>query len=183
MPKKTVQLCPIHNTPLTPYKGNVPELKGTDVCEKCLFSSHLTYETQREAIERYNKSLEGRAAAKKYEQSEKGKATREKYLKSEKYKAARKAYNERLRQSLAMARAAQGVGERAKAITPVELRVATTLEGLMAEIREYIDSNLRPPSIKNVIDTAKKDYNLTIDAKKAQELIDTAMKNRKVQRI
>jgi hypothetical protein len=162
-----VKLCPIHNTPLTHFEGK-------EVCEQCLYSSHLTYTTQREAIQRYNKSPEGRAAAKKYEQSDQGKETRNKYLKSEKYKAARKAYNERLRNSLAIARASQSVGGRAKAITPVEMHTATALEGLMAEIREYVDSNMRLPTVANVIATAKKDYNQVIDAKKAQELIATA---------
>jgi uncharacterized Zn finger protein (UPF0148 family) len=173
MPKKKLtQLCPIHGTPLTTFEGK-------ELCEKCLFNSHLTYETQRDAIERYNKSPEGRAAAKKYEQSEKGKKTRNKYLKSDKYKLARKAYNERLKQSLAIARAAQGVGQRAKATTAIETHVATTLEGLLAEIRDYIDTNLRPPSAKNVVETAKRDYNTVIDIKKAEEMIATALKSRK----
>ncbi len=170
MPRtSTAPVCDIHNQACI-------KISGKWYCEKCLFASNLTYETQRQAVERYNKSPEGRAAAKKYEQSEKGKETRNKYLKSEKYKAARKAYNERLRESLRMARAARGIGERASELTPGELRVATSLEGLVAEIRSYIDENLRPPSIKNVIDTAKRDYATTIDAKKAEELIDTATK-------
>lgn len=172
MPRtSTAPVCEIHNEPMV-------KIKGKYYCQKCLYSSHLTYETQKQAIQRYNKSPEGRDAAKRYEQSEKGKLAREKYLKSEKYKAARKAYNERLRESLAMARAAQGAGERAKELTPTELRVATSLEGLMAEIREYIDSNMRPPSVQNVINTAKKDYNQVIDTKKAEELINDALQRR-----
>ncbi len=159
MPKTTAApICEIHNEPKV-------KVKGQYYCQKCLYSSHLTYETQKQAIQRYNKSPEGRDAAKRYEQSEK-------------YKAARKAYNERLRESLAMARAAQGAGERAKELTPTELRVATSLEGLIAEIREYIDSNMRPPSLQNVINTAKKDYNQVIDAKKAEELINMAAQKR-----
>ncbi len=170
MPRtSTAPVCEIHNEPMV-------KVKGKYYCQKCLFASHLTYETQRQAVERYNKSPEGRAAAKKYEQSDKGKETRNKYLKSEKYKAARKAYNDRLRESLRLARAARGLGERASELTEPELRVATSLEGLVAEIRSYIDENLRPPSVRNVIDTAKRDYNTVIDAKKAEELIETATK-------
>ncbi len=174
MPKTITvpELCPIHNVEL------VRTIAGPK-CPKCLFNSNLTWETQRQAIARYNKSEEGRAAAKKYEQSDKGKTARERYLKSDKYKAARRAYNERLRESLAMARAAQSVGERAKRYSEPEVRVLTALEGLMAEIRQYIDVNMHTPSIANVIATAKRDYNTSIEAKKAQDLIDQVVQKRK----
>lgn len=169
---QTPPTCEIHGKPKV-------KVEGQWFCKDCLYGSHLTYETQREAVKRYNKSPEGRDAAKRYEQSDKGKSAREKYLKSEKYKAARRAYNARLRESLQIARVARGAGERAKEISPVELRVATSLEGLIAEIRQYIDSNLQPPTVKNVVDTAKRDYGQVIDAKKAEELISAVMKRRK----
>ncbi len=159
------RVCTIHHTPLKLFKGKW-------VCELCLRDSDITYQTQREAIERYNKSPEGREAAKKYEQSDKGKETRNKYLKGEKYKAARKAYNQRLKESLAIARAGLATGTTTKSAMTPELRKTMALDGLIAEIREYINSHSKVPSAKSIIETAKRDYNTTIDEKKAQELID-----------
>ncbi len=168
MPRaSTAPVCPTHTKAMV-------KIKGQYYCEDCLYASHLTYETQREAIKRYNKSAEGRKAAKKYEQSDSGKVARERYLKSEKYKQRRKEYNERLRQSLAIARIGLGAGGRGTAVTSAELQRAVSLEGLIGEIREYIDTNYRPPTVKNVIETAKKDYNQTIDEKRAQELVAAA---------
>jgi hypothetical protein len=170
MTKASDKICEIHGVPLKKFKGK-------DVCEQCLYASNLTYETQKEAIKRFNRSPEGREAAKKYEDSDKGKAARKRYLNSDKYKLRRKDYNERLKQSLAIARAAQTTGNRASRLTTEETAVSTTLsalDGLVTEIRSYLDTHQRAPTIKNVVDTAKRDYSKIIDAAKAQELIDAA---------
>ena len=160
-------ICEIHHKPKVMVKDQW-------YCKDCLYSSFLTYETQKEAVKRWRESEKGKQAEKAYEQSDKGKETRNKYLKGDKYKAARKVYNEHLKQSLAIARLAKGTGEGAKAYTGKELSVASSLEGLLAEIREYLDSNSRPPTVQNVIQTAKRDYGTVIDAKKAEEMIAQA---------
>lgn len=169
-PKKTEQLCPIHSTSMVTLKGKL-------YCKSCLYASHLTHQAQKEAIAHWRKSEIGIASEKQYEQSDKGKAARGKYLHSEKYKLARKAYNERLKESLAIARSART--ESAKGLTKEERQVATGLEGLLAEVREYLDTNLKAPTVKNVVDTAKRDYNQVISEEKAKELIDVAKKGRR----
>jgi len=167
----TVPVCDIHG-------NSKVKINGEWHCKDCLFASNLTYETQRQAIARYNKSEVGREAAKRYTQTEKGKKTREKYLKSPKYKAARKAYNKRLQESLATARMGRSLADRSSKVTGAELVAHEDLAGLLAEIREYIDTNLRPPTVKNIVATAKRDYMQTITEAKARELIDAAI-NRK----
>ena len=166
----TTKVCPEHNEPLV-------KVKGKWYCKKCLYNSFLTHQTQIQATKRWRQSDKGKEAEKTYEQSDKGKVARTAYLHSDKYKAARKAYNERLKESLAIARSAR-IGGSSK-ITKEETRTASTLEGLLAEIREYLDSNNRPPTLKNVIDTAKRDYNQVINEDRARELIDAALKSRR----
>ncbi len=167
MTAKAPKICPVHNTPLKRYKGK-------DVCEQCLFSAHLVHETQQAAVKRYNESPEGREAAKRYEQSEKGKIARNRYLRSDKYKKSRRAYNERLRESLAISRLGLTGADRAKSLTEPEIRVATTLESLVSEIRSFMDKYGGAPPARNVMATAKRDYNTVIDMKQASELITRA---------
>lgn len=172
--KEAAPICEIHNKPKV-------KLRGQWYCEACLYSSHLTYQAQKNAVKRWRQSDKGVESEKTYEQSDKGKKARERYLKSPKYKAARKAYNERLKESLAIARSVRV--ESAKGLTQVEMDVPV-LAGLISEIREYIDNYTKPPTVKAVIDTAKRDYNTTIDEDKAKELIKAAeTKNGRSQKI
>lgn len=75
-------------------------------CPDCLHGAYLSDLAQKEAQKRYRQSQKGKKAEKKYEQTDKGKVTRDKYLKSAKYKQRRKEYNDRLKESLRIAREA-----------------------------------------------------------------------------
>ena len=143
-------------------------------CEQCLYGAFLTDQAQREAVKRYRDSEKGKAAEKKYEQSEKGKTARERYLKSEKYKQRRREYNQRLKESLAIARAA--MPERAKALTPTEEETADERLALIQDIRGYIDSSNRLPTVE-AVKTQAEDYNLKLTDEQARELIQRAQKH------
>lgn len=145
------------------------------ICERCLYGAFLTDQAQREAVKRYRATEKGREAEKKYEQSEKGKIARERYLKSEKYKQRRREYNQRLKESLAIARAAQL--ERPKKITVEEEMVADERAGLISDIRSYIDTRGILPSIANIKDTALEDYGLKLTDEQARELLQRAQKH------
>ena len=157
-------ICEIHN------EAKV-KLKDQWWCKSCIYGSHLTYQAQKDAVKNWRQSDKGITSEKEYEQSDKGKVARGRYLHSDKYKAARKAYNERLKESLAIARSVRV--ESAKGKTQVEIDIPV-LSGLISEIREYYDNYNKAPATKNVIDTAKRDYNTVIDKDKAEELIVAA---------
>ena len=144
------------------------------ICEQCLYGAYLTDQAQREAVKRYRESEKGKASEKKYEQSDKGKTARERYLKSDKYKQRRREYNQRLKESLAIVRAA-GL-ERAKAITPAEERVADEHAALIQDIREYIDSSNKLPSTE-AVKTQAEEYGLELSNEQAHELIQRAQKH------
>lgn len=167
--KEVVPVCAKHQEPMV-------KVQGQYYCKKCVYGSFLTDQAQKSSVKRYRESDAGKKSEKEYEQSEKGQVARGRYFHSEKYKAARRAYNQRLKESLSIARAAHIGAGQAK---PEELRVTLGLEGLMAEIREYIDQYLKPPTVANVIATAKRDYNQIIDEKRAKELIESAYRRRK----
>lgn len=172
--KEVPPICSTHNEEMV-------KVKGQWYCKSCLYSSHLTHTAQKNAVKRWRQSDVGKESEKRYEQSEKGKASRDRYFKSEKYKEARRRYNERLKESLAIARSVRT--ESAKSLTPVEMSVPE-LAGLLAEIREYNDSYLKPPTVKSVIETAKRDYNAVIDEAKAKALIAMGIaRNHNKQRI
>jgi len=170
MPKaKVLHICPTCEGPLT-YSRKLKRW----ICEQCLYGAFLTDQAQREAVKRYRESEKGKASEKKYEQSEKGKTARERYLKSEKYKQRRREYNQRLKESLAIARAAEL--ERAKKITPTEVRIADERAALIQDIREYIDSYNRLPT-PAAVKTQAEDYSLSLTDEQARELIQRAQKH------
>lgn len=162
--------CPIHDKPLT-YSRKLRKW----YCKDCLFSSFLTYQAQQAAVKRYRQSKKGKEAERKYELSNKGKEARDRYLKSEKYKEARKAYNERLKESLRIARLAQL--ERATKEKDVEIRRTEESLPLIQDIREYLDVMGRTPEPAEVIIWADA-YGITLTHKKASELIKRAQQKR-----
>ena len=160
-----IKTCPKHNIPLSYHE------KYGDYCKDCLYSSFLTAQAQDAAVKRYNKTEKHKTAAKKYEQGT-GKEARERYLKSDKYKARRKEYNERLAESLRIARAAKlprAVSEKA-----VERKQKEQYDELIADIREYLDEQGRQPSAKNVAHWAKENYNKVISLDQAKTIIERA---------
>ena len=169
-PKQKVErLCETCGEPLT-YSRKLRKW----ICEKCLYGAFLTDQAQREAVKRYRQTEKGKEAEKKYEQSGKGKTARERYLKSEKYKQRRREYNQRLKESLAIARAAQL--ERPKKITAEEKLVTDEHAALIQDIREYIDSSNRLPTIDNV-KTQAEEYGLKLTDEQAHELIRRAQQH------
>ena len=137
------------------------------VCPQCLYGAFLTEQAQREAIKRYRQSDKGIAAEKKYEQSEKGKVARERYLKSEKYKQRRREYNQRLKESLAIAR--QAMLPRAKAITREE-KVAPLID----DIKEFARTAGHAPAPQDVIEWAADSYQTELSIADAQTFIKRA---------
>ena len=162
MTKTQTHLCETCNEPMT-YSRKLRKW----VCEKCLYGAFLTDQAQREAVKRYRQSEKGAAAEKKYEQSEKGKTARERYLKSEKYKQRRREYNERLKESLAIARRA--MLPRAKALTREEKVLP-----LIDDIREFIASSKHTPLPSDVIEWAEDEYQTKISTAEAEIFIKQA---------
>lgn len=167
-PKK--RICPTCGGEMT-YSRKLRKL----VCEACLYGAFLTDQAQRESVKRYRQTDKGREAEKKYEQSKKGKTARERYLKSEKYKQRRREYNQRLKESLAIARAAEL--ERAKKITTAEATAADEQASLIQDIREYIDLRGHTPSPEDVKTWADTEYNLRLTVEQARELTQRAQKH------
>ena len=139
----------------------------TYVCLACLYGAFLTAQAQTESVKRYRQSEKGVAAEKKYEQSEGGKIARQRYLKSEKYKQRRREYNERLKESLAIARAAHL--PRAKAETREERLVP-----LVDDIREFIRTSKHAPQPSDVVDWAENEYQTKISITEAEAFIQQA---------
>lgn len=139
------------------------------LCPTCLYGAFLTDEAQREAVRRFRSSDKGKAAEKRYEESEKGKAARERYFKSEKYKQRRREYNQRLKESLAIARKA--MLPRAKAITREEKLVP-----LIDAIKEFTSISKRAPEPTDVIEWAWDEYQVKITAQEAESFIKRAQK-------
>ncbi len=170
MPKtKQERLCPTCEGELT-YSRKLRKY----ICEQCLYGAFLTDQAQREAVKRYRATEKGKEAEKKYEQSEKGKVARERYLKSDKYKERRREYNQRLKESLAIARAAQL--ERPKALTEAEILATDDRAAIIQDIREFIDSQNRIPTVDNVR-TLAEEYDLRLSDEQARELIRRAQKH------
>lgn len=167
----TKKVCPTHNEPLI-YSRE----QKKHYCKTCLYGAYLTYQTQQAAVKRYRQSEKGRAAEKRYETSERGKTARDRYLKSEKYKQRRAEYNERLKESLRIAR--QAHLERAVKHTEVETQRDEGLLSLVQDIQEYFDTFNTPPSTAIVIRWAKSAHKLDISPNKAAELITKALKRR-----
>lgn len=139
------------------------------ICEKCLYGAFLTDQAQRDAVKRYRQSDKGKASEKKYEQSEKGKTARERYLKSDKYKQRRREYNQRLKESLAIARAA--MLPRAKALTREEKIVP-----LIDDIREFVSTSKHLPTPSDVVEWAENEYQTKISTTEAETFIKRAQR-------
>lgn len=170
MPKEK-QICPIHNKPLKYSR----KLKMW-YCSDCLFSAHLTYLAQREAVKRYRRTEKGKEAEEKYEKSAKGKLARDRYLKSEKYKLRRKEYNQRLKESLQIARAV--LTESATREKVEEKQRTEELLPLIQDIREYADTLGKLPSTHEVAKWAKDTYGLDLSPSRVTELLHKASKRR-----
>ena len=168
---ETKRVCPKHETPL-----KYSRKQRTWYCSTCLQAAYESYVAQQEAVKRYRDSEKGKTAQERYEQSEKGQTARQRYLKSEKYKAARRAYNQRLKESLQIARAAKL--ERPSTERAVERVRTEVLSPMVQEIREYIDVMGRRPSPTEVREWANDLYQTTITTERAKELIETASKRR-----
>jgi len=166
MPKPK-QICSIHNIPL-----KYSQKHRTHYCKECLYASFLTHQAQQDAVKRYRQSEKGKAAEERYEKSPKGKAARERYLKSEKYKQRRREYNERLKESLQIARLA--LAETATRITKAEEVAADELASLIQDIREYIDVFGVSPSHSEVIKWARDTYSIDLPHDRAIELLNKA---------
>lgn len=144
------------------------------ICEQCLYGAFLTDQAQREAVRRYRQTEKGKESERKYELSEKGKTARERYLKSDKYKEARKRYNQRLKESLAIARQAEL--ERAKALTEAEAKLEDERASIIQDIREFIDTMGRLPTIASV-KTLAKEQDIKLTDEQAHELIRRAQQH------
>ena len=171
MATKQSHVCPSHSTPMKYSR----KLK-TWYCSVCLQRAYESYLAQQEAVKRYRDSEKGKTAQDRYEQSEKGQTARQRYLKSEKYKQRRKEYNQRLKESLQVARAARL--ERPSTERGVERVRTEVLSPLVQEIREYIDIMGRRPSTVEVREWASDAYKTNITTERAKELIETASKRR-----
>ena len=163
MPKtKEAHICPTCDSEMT-----YDRKQRRWTCEQCLYGAYLTDLAQRDAVKRYRTSEKGKTAEKKYEQSLKGKIARERYLKSDKYKQRRREYNQRLKESLAIARKA--MLPRAKAITREEKLVP-----LLEDIREFIITSKRAPLPSDVIEWAEDEYQTKISTSEAEAFIKRA---------
>lgn len=168
---KEERLCPKHGTPMK-YS---PELKQW-YCEEELYASYLTAQAQRESAKRYSQTEKFRTSQEKYRSGEKGQKARERYLKSDKYKQRRKEYNERLKESLAIAR--QAALERPTALKEVEVLRTETFAPLIQDIREYLDIMGHTPKTTEVMSWSKDVYSIRLTETKAAELITQAAKRR-----
>ena len=150
-------------------------VEGKYYCKDCLYSSFLTASAQSAAVTRYNHTEKHKTAEKAYE--DKNPTAREKYLHSEKYKARRREYNERLAESLRIAR--QAHLERAQSTKVVEYKQKEDFAELIENIREWSDSQgNRRPSAKNVVKWALDDFDKKISLDQASTIIDRALLRR-----
>lgn len=168
---KTEHVCPSHSTPMKYNR----KLKMW-YCSACLQAAYVSYQAQQEAVKRYRGSEKGKTAQGRYEESEKGQTARQRYLHSEKYKTARRAYNQRLKESLAIARAAKL--ERTSTERAVERTRTDISSTLIQDIQEYLDTMGRRPSTTEVKEWSYDIYQTPITTERAKDLIETASKRR-----
>jgi len=166
--------CTIHDRPL-----KYSRKEKMWYCPDCLHSAYLSWQAQQEAVKRYRDSEKGKAAQGKYEKSDKGQTARQRYLKSEKYKQRRREYNQRLKESLQIARAAK-IG-RPTVQKHAEQAVGEELTPLVMDIMEYQDTIGATPSPTDVKEWSKDVYKTTITTERARELIDITLKRRQRQ--
>lgn len=140
-------------------------------CPTCLLSAFLTDQAQRDSMKRYRQSEKGTEASQRYEQSEKGKVARQKYLKGEKYKQRRKEYNDRLKESLRIAREALGVHRGAR---PTQIEQERDLSIIRKDVLEFTQMAGHTPTLEDVKDWAH-EYDITLSDAEAQKLIQEAV--------
>jgi len=169
--KRKKKVCPIHDRPLKYSKE-----QKTWYCPDCLYSAFLSHQSQQQAVKRYRESDKGKQAQEKYEKSVKGSTARKRYLKSDKYKQRRKEYNQRLKESLAIARAAKIA--RPHTQTDIERSVIEELSLLVQDIREYQDTMGKTPTVEEVMEWASEVYQTPITPERAEELIEKSLKRR-----
>lgn len=127
-------------------------------------------------MKRYRESDKGKEAQKHYEESDRGKDARRRYLKSDRYKQRRREYNQRLKESLQIARAAR-LG-RPSAQKEVERVVSAQMSPLVLDIMEYQDTMGRSPSPNEVREWSRDVYKTKISSDRARELIESAIQRR-----
>jgi hypothetical protein len=145
-------------------------------CSECLHAAFLTAEAQKESVKKYQHSKKFKNSQDKYRQSDKGQKARNDYFHSDKYKERRKEYNERLKESLAIAR--QAHLERTSVQKPVETLRTEEFKPLIQDIREYIDAMGHSPTHHEVVVWAKDTYAMQLPVSKASELIQQAAKRK-----
>jgi len=165
------QICPTHDRPL-----KYSRKEKMWYCPDCLQSAYLSWQAQQEAVKRYRDSEKGKEAQKRYEDSDKGQTARQRYLKSDKYKERRREYNQRLKESLQIARAAKA--EKPSVQRREEPLTSEELTPLVMDIMEYQDTIGVNPSTADVKEWSKDVYKKTITTEKARELIDLTLKRR-----
>lgn len=152
--------CPKHDEPLV-------RVDSEWYCKTCIYASHLTIEAQKEAQKRWRESERGKQRIREHEQTT-GKEARMRYLHSPKYKQRRKEYNERLKESLEMARAVRK--EAMKTLGPET--IMQKMSALTRDIKDYMSWGTRP-KLEEIQEWAES-YNLTITPEQALELIQKA---------
>lgn len=168
---KDKHICPIHNVPMEYIRKF-----RKHYCKECLHAAFLTAQAQQAAVKRYRQSEKGKKSARKYEQSEQGQVARTKYLKSEKYKQRRREYNQRLRESLQIARLAHL--DQASAEKDVERQRTEEFMPLVQDIREFLDAMGHTPLPSRVAKWSEDLYGIPITNLKAAELIVRAQRKR-----
>lgn len=140
-------------------------------CPECLRNAHNSWKAQQEAVRRYRNSDKGKEAQDRYENSDKGQAARNRYLKSSKYKQRRKEYNQRLQESLQIAREAKKAAPR---VHKVLKALPPNLPPLVTDILEYQDLIGRSPSTADVKEWSVDLYKKHITTEQARKLIKQA---------
>lgn len=158
--------CTKHNIPLKYSKK-----EKTWYCPECLQAAYNSWKAQQEAVKRYRDTNKGKEAQGRYEKSEKGKTARERYLKSPKYKQRRKEHNQRVQESLQIARMAI-TGKPKPFKKPAE--IPADASPLLHDILEYMELISRSPSTADVKEWADDLYQKRISTAEAQKLIDQA---------
>jgi hypothetical protein len=165
-PKKGKHFCDKHNHPQKYSRKH-----KLWYCTDCLYAAYLSNQAQQEAVKRYRNTDKGKDAQRRYEQSEGGQTARQRYLKSDKYKQRRKEYNQRLKESLQLARAARITGalpSKGKKVLP------PNTSPLLADILEFMELANDSPIPTEVQEWSVTLYKKPISVAEAAKLIKQA---------
>jgi len=165
-PKKTKHWCEKHNHPQKYSRKH-----KLWYCTDCLYASYLSNQAQQAAVKRYRETDKGKQAQQRYEQSDKGQTARQRYLKSEKYKQRRREYNQRLKESLQIARAARETGTRAHKATKA---LPLNADPLLTDILEFMELANVSPIPQEVREWSITLYKKRISTAEAAKLIKQA---------